>query len=786
MSAGDSSIRYVWRRCACFVPVALMMLPAAAPAQTSGGTIRGTVSLAQNNQPVHGAIVLVTELRRTVTTDEAGQYEIANVPPGTYEVLAQREHLTTERKQVTVTAEQAATADFSLAIGVHEELTVTANPTGESTTFEAFNAITSLDSVELTENRGATLADSLETLPGVSKRTFGPGSARPIIRGFDGDRVLIMQDGVRTGDLSSQSGDHGVTIDPAGLQRLEVVKGPATLLYGSNAIGGVVNAITPQEAFRSNPFSGVLGQASVDAGSANTQAGGAGSVQVGRNGWLVWAGGGARRTGDYDTPEGTVENSATRLANGSGGFGWAGTRGFFSFGAQIEDGRYGIPFAGEFHHHEEEEGHEGEEGAEEGEEEGEEEHHLDVDIESTRQDYRFDAGFRNLTGAIQGVRGSLTYLDWQHDEIEIEEGTETLGTAFSNDTFVYRAEAEQATRGRLSGRFGIWGQARDYLATGAEALAPHTTQNAFAAFAYEELNFGRWRLQFGGRLEHNGYDADERPEAVPHEGEEEEEEEHAPPEPRDRSFTGFSGSAGFHADIGATSAFIVNLTRSVRAPALEELYNFGPHVGNLAFEIGNPDLDQESSFGLDVALRRRAGPVHGEVSAFVYRIDNFVFLDFTGEIVDGLREAEYLQGDSRFAGLDSSAGFELGRGAHLNVGLGYVRATLTDTDEALPRIPPFHGSVDLEVPWRQITFKPELVWAADQDRTFRDETPTAAYALFNVGAIWQMSTGHATHVLAVKAYNLFNETYRLHTSFIKDLAPEMGRGIRATYTVRFF
>jgi iron complex outermembrane receptor protein len=215
-------------------------------------------------------------------------------------------------------------------------------------------------------------------------------------------------------------------------------------------------------------------------------------------------------------------------------------------------------------------------------------------------------------------------------------------------------------------------------------------------------------------------------------------------------------------------------------------HNFGPHIGNLAFEIGNPDLEMESSFGLDVSLRRRSGPVHGEVSAFIYDISNFVFLSFTDEIADGLRVAPYLQGDSRFVGFDGAAGFELGAGTHLNIGLGYVRATLTDTDEALPRIPPFHGSVDVEIPWKQLTFKPELVWAADQDRTFREETPTAGYALLNIGATWLVPTRHLTHVLAVKAYNLFNETYRLHTSLIKDLAPEMGRGIRATYTVRFF
>ena len=164
------------------------------------------------------------------------------------------------RQTVTVTAEQKATVSFALSVAaVHESVVVTGTASGTATAFESFSSVTSLDSVELAKERGATITEALANEPGIAVRSFGPGNARPIIRGFDGDRVLIMQDGVRTGDLSSQSGDHGVSIDPASLERLEVVKGPATLLYGSNAIGGVVNAISPQDAFRASPFTGVLG-----------------------------------------------------------------------------------------------------------------------------------------------------------------------------------------------------------------------------------------------------------------------------------------------------------------------------------------------------------------------------------------------------------------------------------------------------------------------------------------------------------------------------------------------
>ncbi|MBA3949996.1 MAG: TonB-dependent receptor plug domain-containing protein [Acidobacteria bacterium] len=442
--------------------------PVAPPAAqaSSAGSVAGLVAL-ETGEPVHGALVVIIGSPRTATTDHDGRYVITGVAPGTYEVIAQREHLTTGRETVTVTAGQAAAVDFTLSLeGVHEEVVVTASATGQTTTFESFNSITSLDTVEIARNMGTSVAEVLEGQAGVSKRSFGPGTTRPIIRGFDGDRVLIMQDGVRTGDLSSQSGDHGTSIDPASLQRLEVVKGPATLLYGSNAIGGVVNAITPQEAFRQSPFAGLLGGVSLDGGTANTQAGGNGSVQWGNGAWMLWGNGGARRSGDYDTPIGTIDNSATRLANGGGGVGWVGARGFFSVGGKVEDARYGVPFAGAFHGAGDE--HEGED-----EEEGD--HQVSIELASVRRDARIDAGLHKLENRfIDTARVAVSVLDYQHEEIENDEGVEEVGTRFDNRVVSARAELLQKPLGRVSGRMGVETFVRDYEAIGAEALAPAT------------------------------------------------------------------------------------------------------------------------------------------------------------------------------------------------------------------------------------------------------------------------------------------------------------------------
>ena len=762
--------------------------PAAAEAQAArparaSGAIAGTVTL-QTGAPVHGALVVVIGSPRTATTADDGTFTVTNVAPGTYEVIAAREHLSTGRLMVTVAAGETARADFVLTLErMHEEVVVTASATGQTTTFESFNSITSLDTVEIARNIGTSIAEVLDGQAGIAKRSFGPGTTRPIIRGFDGDRVLVMQDGVRTGDLSSQSGDHGTSIDPSSLQRLEVVKGPATLLYGSNAIGGVVNAISPQEAFRQSPFDGVLGSVSLDGGTANLQAGGGGSVQWGNGTWMAWLNGGARRSGDYDTPIGPVENSKTRLSNGGGGVTWMGPRAFVSLGGKVEDARYGVPFAGEFHaHHDDDEG----EGHEEHDHDESELHETFVDIASLRRDIRIDAGLHNLEHPfVDSLKFTVTGADYEHQELEIDGDIEEIGTTFHNRVFTVRGELLQQPIGRISGRLGVEAFVRDYEALGAEALAPATTQQSMAAFAYQEASFGKLRAQFGARVERNAYDVEPR--------------QHWPepdlciavvgacPKPvHNRDFTGVSASAGLHYDISGRTALVANVMHASRPPALEELYNFGPHVGNLAFEIGEPELRMERTTGFDASLRVRGAKARGEINVYTYGIRDFVFLDVLDVDVDGLRLALYAQGDSRFTGVDASTHFELGRWLHINADVGYVRARLVDLNEPLPRIPALQGRLELEVPIGQFTIAPEIVMTARQSRTFRDETETPGSTLVNIGGMYVIGQRHLTHIFTVEGYNLTNETYRLHTSFIKDLAPEMGRGIKATYSVKFF
>lgn len=750
-------------------------------AQNNAGAVQGVVTFVANGERVHGAIVVAIGTDYVGVTNENGEFLLEDVPAGTYAILTQREHLTTERQTIVVKSGQVTTVNFSLDLSpIHEDITVTTSASGkQTTTFEAFNATDTIDSFDLAINPTGTVAEVLDNLPGVATRGFGPGSTRPIIRGFDGDRVLVMEDGIGTGDLSSSSTDHGMGIDPNGLERLEIVRGPATLLYGSNAIGGVVNAITPGEALRGSAISGTRGQVSLDGGSANAQAGTFANVVHGNSSLHFWVGGGARRTSDYDSPESTITNSGTKLFSGRVGFGYAGDKLFSSGNFTFSDERFGVPEAGRFHAN----GHE--------EEHGDEDHELFVDIDSVRRVGRFDVGIRNLDNSvIDSFKVVTNVIDYQHNEIESKTGLESVGTMLNNRSYVVRADVMQQSIGNLNGRFGLWTKIRDFKGTGEEALAPSTEQISTAVFVYEELDFGRFQMQFGGRLERNDYTVGKRSEHEEHGHEEHCEETHGygdeSPAVRNRSFLGGSASIGLRVELTSQNAFVANLTRSHRPPSLEELYNFGAHIGNLTYEIGNPNLHSESTIGLDLSLRHLSGRVRGDINAYIYEINDFVFFDVENEIISGLPVAKFMQGSGRFIGFDGKASLQLLSGVWANFGVELVNAELTSTGESLPRIPPVRGKLSVDVPYQRLTITPEWIFAARQSRVFRNETVTDGYSLFNLRASYVRPMSHMAHIVSVTAYNLTNTLYRHHTSVIKDFVPQIGRGVKVGYSLRFF
>ena len=702
------------------------------------GTIRGTVRVEPSGAAARNAVVTIAEMKRSVLTDENGAFEFNDIPAGKYQLIAHLDRVPDVVKTVEVTGGDQ-TIDFQLTLApVSEQVTVTATGSAEAIN-SSYQSVTSVGALELAQRNPIAIGEALEYQLGVAKRSFGPGSGRPVIRGFDGDRVLVLQDGLRVGGIASQSADEVEPIDVLSLDRVEIVKGPATLLYGSNAIGGVVNGISTNDVYQR----GLSGYLTAFGGTNNWQAGTSGGFKYGVRNFLFFASGGGQKANDYRTPLGTVLNSFARTSSASGGAGWFPRRGWLVFNYNYDRRRHGIPVEPD-----------------------------EIDFESLserRHSYQVRGGLRDLGGFIEGGDFAVSYNDYRAREFEFEsdENVTELESVATNKNFNYRANFNQRRRGKFSGTFGFSGFTRDYESIGEEAPAPHTRQNSFAVYALERVDFERLGFQFGGRVEQNGYNPEGNF--------------------RDRNFVGFSGSAGVRLPLWTGGSFVANYQHSFRAPALEELYNNGPHPGILVFDIGNPNLNPEQGDGVDFSLRHNTERVRLEGSVYYYNIRNFVFPAFTGEIDDesNLPIVDYAQGKSRYVGTEASVEARVLRTLWLNGKVDYVRAELTELNRPLPRIPPLRGTLGLDWRYRALSIRPELILANRQTRVFDNETPTEGYAVFNLNASYTFVTTRAAHILSVNGYNLGDVLYRNHLSFIKNIAPEMGRSVRLNYTLRF-
>jgi iron complex outermembrane receptor protein len=757
---------------------------AAAATRPAPGRLVGRVTSADGS-PVTDARVSLVDLRRSTTTDADGRYAFDAVPPGTYLLEAESRRSGRDLRRVEIASGAEATADLTLDVTTHQEFVVVSAQTDPRAAFELAAPVTVLGDSQLALRLQPSLGETVALLPGVNSTYFGPGSSRPVIRGLGGDRIRVLNSGVGTGDASNTSPDHAVSADPQSADQIEVVRGPATLLYGSSAIGGVVNVIDSRIPYEtaakpvSGTVTGQLGSAADDRSGALGLKGGAGlfawhaDVHKRRTNDLQIPGEAeSQRLRDLEAEEGeahedddeafgTLPNSAIDTEGGSLGFSLVGRRGFFGLAASGLNSLYGVPgHAHEAHH-------EGEEHEEEGEDHGEgeeEEAPVRVDLEQRRLDFRGE--WTEPFGAFRAARLRAGFADYQHQELE---GAE-VGTLFENDSFEGRLELLHKPIGAMTGSFGAQFSTRDFAAIGAEAFAPPTETTTWALFAYEAVSRGAFRFDFGARLE--GQDVEAAPEG----------------RAGSRSFTGLSGSAGASWTRGAWGVGL-SLARSEKLPNAEELFSNGPHVATRAYEVGDPDLGKEKSLGLDLSLRRIEGPVHGQLNVFVNDFSDYIYEDFTGEEEDGLAVVQYRQADARFWGAELEAHVELlhAEPRHLDLELSgdFVCAELTGPGTALPRIPPMRFGAGLHYHDDRLSALVELRGAAKQDRIAANELPTDGYVFLNASVGYRLFVGATVWDLRLAGHNLTDAEGRNHVSFLKDLAPLPGRDVRLSVRIAF-
>jgi iron complex outermembrane recepter protein len=690
---------------------------------------------------IPGAVVSLVGTGLEAVTDGDGIARFDAVASGDYEVVVRLPGFLSSRSDITVTEGTPVRISVSLSEALHFSESVTVTPTGRDT-FESYQPATVLGGEDLQQRLAPTLGATLASEPGVNVRSFGAGNQRPVIRGLDNDRVLILENGTRTGDLSSQSADHGVNLDPAASSSIEVVRGPAALLYGSSAIGGVVNLLSDE--IPTKPVNDVHGGLTVQGATADENGAISGYASLGNGRFAARFNGSGQRTSDYETPDEnleTVPNSFSRSKSGGGGFSFTGSNGFAGASYQYVTSRYGVPFV----------------------EEGE----TTLNPRRHRLDFRGER--LNLDSFIEGVKVQGAFRNYQHDEIE---GSGEIATSFENRTWEGQLFLHHRPAGRLQGTFGFWALDRDYSSAGEEALAPATTQKSLAGFVYEELGFRHVSLQFGARLDHTSFDPDAS--SV---------DRDVPP----RDFTEFSGSVGVLGYLREEHdlTLAVNLARAARNPSLEELYNLGPHVGNFAFEIGDPSLPTEVGYGVDLSLRYRGSRFVAEGTGFLNRIDDFIFPFQTGEIEDDLPVVNFISADSELKGFEAHVDAGITPDLWLILGGDMVTGELRDGGDPLPRIPPYRVWAGLRFESKGFHLEGEVKKVGEQTRVYGAETSTDGYAILNFHGSYQLVAGKAVHTFTVRLDNATDELYRNHLSYIKDLTPEIGRSLKAVYGLRF-
>jgi iron complex outermembrane receptor protein len=655
--------------------------------------------------------------------------------------------------------------------GPIEEIQVIGTPHRESPS-ELAQSVTVLRDAALARAQSGTLGETLAGELGVSASSFGAGASRPVIRGLAGTRVRTLQDGIDTLDVSTVSDDHAVGVDPLVAEQIEIFRGPTTLLYGSGAVGGVVNTVTRR----------IPEQAPDDGFEGNFQLGGD-TVAGGRSGALSLDGGSdsiawhfdalRRETDDYEIPgfaeaapddpdeaQGLLENSSTETGSYAMGASWLGERGFFGASFSGFDSDYGVP--GHAHGHDE---HEGEDHEEEVENPDEEDELVRIDLKQRRIDLK--GGWSDLDGFIEGMNLRLGINDYTHTELE---GGET-GTLFENQAYEARAELMHRPWGEWTGAFGLQIGAREFSAVGDEAYIPPVDTDQLGLFVLEGRSFGAWDLSVGGRLE----SVEHRPSA-------------AVPTVND---TVASASLAGVRRLGEAHALAVHVALAERAPVAEELYSNGPHLASQTVEVGDTSLGVETSRHVDLGFRRTMGDLTWSITAFLTSFDDFIYLSDTGVIDEEseLEIFEYTQQDATLKGVEAELFVPIRRSPSGELDLrlmsDYVQAELS-SGEKLPRLPPLRYGARLQ--WHNdfLIAGLEAMQHADQDRIAPFETPTEGFTMLTADLDWRISErqGRALRLL-IRGSNLLDEDARRSTSLIKDIAPLPGRNISVALRASF-
>ncbi len=631
-----------------------------------------------------------------------------------------------------------------------EEVVVTAVPLNRSP-LEVAQPTAILTGDELRRQIATSIGETLSQELGVSSSYFGPTASRPVIRGLSGYRVQVLDDGISALDVSNISQDHAVTLESVVSQQIEIIKGPAALLYGSGAAGGLVNIVSnriPSE--RSEAPISIAAELRGD--SAADERTGAVSLDGGSGALGFHVDYFDRETDDVQIPgfaqsralrqqiidaggvpsdaRGHVDNTASDTRGGAAGASYLGEQGSAGVSWSRYETIYGIP--------------------------GEEEAFIDME-----QD-RYDAKAAWTPGedsAVDAVRFRGAYNDYTHTEFE---APGEAGTLFNQDAYEARLAVDHHFGEAWKGTVGVQYLSLDFEAIGDEAFVPASTTDGISVFGFEERDFGDWTLELGARAENQTIDPDPAA-GLP-----------------DSDETAISVSAGTVWKFAPSHAIALNLTRTERNPQAVELYANGPHIAAQRFEVGDPGLEKESAITTDLSLRHSAEHLEWVVSAFYNDYSDYIFPNPTAAIEDDLPVFVYVQDDASFYGFEAELTiplFEAGtRHLDLRLATDYVRGKL-DNGGDLPQIPPLRFGAGLH--YDQVRWHAGLqaFYYDEQDEIAANELPTDNFTMVDADVSYRLTMGAGDLFVFLRGTNLLDEDARQHASPLKDIVPLAGTSL---------
>lgn len=643
----------------------------------------------------------------------------------------------------------------SAAPGVPGEIVITGNPLGRDSSTVP---VSTLGRADLLERGQSTLGETLNGLPGVSSTYFGPNASRPVIRGLDGDRIRVLNNSASSLDASALSYDHAVPLDVLSTDRIEVLRGPAALLYGGSAVGGVVNVIDNR--IPRAPVSGVLGKAQLQAGTGNDERSVAGLVEVGNERFALHLDGFDRRTGDVRVPLSLacekpdspaharrICNSASQSRGGAVGASTFWDHGFLGASVNTYQSDYGTVA----------------------------EDQVTIGMKTTR--YALEGQVRQLPGWFESVKARLSHTDYQHTEFD--EGV--AGTVFANKGQDLRIEARHRPLAGWQGVVGVQTESSRFSAVGDEAFAPFSRTRSQALFVHEELPTLWGQVTAGARWESVRVESLGNPDL-----------------PRfddaigAQKFTPFSVAAGAVFKLSPTWSLTGNAALTQRAPKDYELFANGPHLATNAWEIGNKDLGLEKSKSFDAGMQWKSGPDSLNVTAFASQFANYIGLMNTPDVEDGLPVQVYQGVKAQFRGIEASGRQRLWQGAS-TLDLGWradtVHATQSSTGEPLPRIAPMRVGATLvhaQGPW---SAKLGADWHAAQKRVPDGSVATGSYTLVNASVSYRQKLDNTVLNWFARMDNLTDQLAYSASSILTSTAfgksPLPGRsfklGVQATF-----